>query len=165
MKKQWFALYTKSRAEKKVHQELSDLGFEVYLPLIKTLRQWSDRKKKVELPLIPSYVFVKVNEKEAREVLEVYGAVAYITFEGKKVPIPESQMTDMKRIVEHDVPVEASAENIQQGDKVRIVTGPLRKMLGEVVEISGKRRFVVRIDMGYSLLANIQGAEIERVHS
>ena len=146
-----------------MHQMLLERGIEAYLPLIKTLRQWSDRKKRVELPLIPSYVFVKIEERNFRHVLEVDGALGFITFEGKKVPIPERQMKALMGIVEHGLDVEATAKNIHSGDKVRIGSGPLRGTQGEVVEMAGKNRFILRIDMGYTLIVDIQGAEIIKV--
>lgn len=161
--KKWYALYTRARSEKKVRKALMEHGIEAYLPLIKTLRQWSDRKKKVELPLIPSYVFVKIQEKYFRNVLVIDGAVGFITFEGKKVPIPEKQINAMMGIVENGLDVKATTENIQKGDQVRIGSGPLRGTKGEVIEIAGKHRFVLRIDMGYTLIVDIQGAEIIKV--
>ncbi|WP_057954874.1 UpxY family transcription antiterminator [Salinivirga cyanobacteriivorans] len=161
--KNWYAVYTRPRSEKKTHQMLLERGIETYLPLIKTLRQWSDRKKRVELPLIPSYVFVNIEEKNYRSVLEVDGALGFITFERKKVPIPERQMKALMGIVEHGLDVEATAANIHSGDKVRIGSGPLRGTQGEVVDIAGKNRFVLRIDMGYTLIVDIQGAEIIKV--
>ena len=162
-KQNWYAVYTKPRSEKKTYQTLLERGIEAYLPLIKTLRQWSDRKKRVELPLIPSYVFVKIEEQSFRRVLEVDGALGFITFERKKVPIPDKQMNALMGIVEHGLDVEATAEKIHAGDKVRIGSGPLRGTQGEVVDIAGKNRFVLRIDMGYTLIVDIQGAEIIKV--
>ena len=84
---EWFALYTKPRNEKKVAENLAALGIEVYCPLVTTIKQWSDRKKKVESPLIPSYVFVKIEEANRKEVFQVSGVVQYVFWLGKPAKI------------------------------------------------------------------------------
>ena len=61
----WYAIYTRAKAEKKVYEQLERSGYEVYLPLTTTIKQWSDRKKKIKTPLISSYVFIKTEEKKA----------------------------------------------------------------------------------------------------
>ena len=159
----WYAVYTRSRTEKKTFELLKESGFDAYLPLYKTLRQWSDRKKMVELPLIPSYVFVKIEERHYKKVLEVEGVVAFIKFENKLVAIPDQQIATIRRLVEHGNELQVISENVEQGDVVRIASGPLRGTEGEVIEISGKQKFVLRIDIGYTLIVNIQGAEIIKV--
>ena len=159
--RRWYALYTKSRAEKKVYIELKERGMEVYLPLVKTLRQWSDRKKKVEIPLIPSYVFVFVNQKEYRKALEVNGAVCYITFEGKPVPIPEDQINILKLVVENKMPAKATQEDLLPGKEVKIISGPLKGKSGEIMETGRQQRFLVRIAIGFNLIVDIEGARLE----
>jgi len=161
--KKWYAIYTRSRAEKKVLETLLERKIEAYLPLIKTLRQWSDRKKMVTLPLIPSYVFVHIHHKNYRKVLEVDGAVAFIKFEREMVSIPDAQMQAMKTMVEKGMDVQATTEHITKGDEVRIGSGPLRGKQGEVIEVSGKQKFVLRIDIGYTLILNLQGVELIKV--
>ena len=90
-------------------------GYEVYLPLIKTLRQWSDRKKKVEVPLIPSYIFVRVNSREYHEVIKTPGAVAFVTFEGKAARISENQMDTLKSAVDNSLNIEVDRTNLLPG--------------------------------------------------
>jgi transcription antitermination factor NusG len=96
----WHALYTRSRHEKRVYDELIYDEIEAYLPLHTVIKQWSDRKKKVEEPMIRSYVFVKISEKEYYNVLNIPAAVRYVTFEGKAAPIPEWQIDVMKKALE-----------------------------------------------------------------
>ncbi len=100
--KHWYALYTKSRNEKKVHQLLEEAGIESYLPLIKTLKQWSDRKKWVEEPLFKSYIFVQVQANQYYHVLNIPGIVRYITFEGKAVIVPEKQILAIKQFLNNE---------------------------------------------------------------
>ena len=93
----WYAIYTRSRSEKKLYKELLDKGVESYLPLKKELRVWSDRKKWVESPLFTSYVFVKVSEREYYDAISSHWAVRYVCFEGRAVPIPDSQIESLKK--------------------------------------------------------------------
>ena len=97
--KGWYAIYTHSRAEKRVSDRLTEAGIETFLPLQKTLRQWSDRKKLVEKPLISSYVFVKVVPKEFFTVRKTDGVVKFIMLQGKPVVIPEIQITNLRHPV------------------------------------------------------------------
>ena len=92
LNKSWLANYVKSRAEKKVALEFQKFGIDHFLPLVKELRQWSDRKKWVEVPLFRSYIFVHIEPNEYFQVLQVTGAIRYITFEGKAAVIPNQQI-------------------------------------------------------------------------
>ncbi|MBC35357.1 MAG: antitermination protein NusG [Bacteroidetes bacterium] len=151
---QWFALYTKSRNEKKVYTQLVNQGIECFLPLETKLKQWSDRKKKVEEPMIKSYVFVKSSEKEYYDILNTPGAVRYVTFEGKAAPIPDWQIDVMRRMVELDEPHHYSASFFKKGDLVEIDEGTLKGFKGEIIrDNEGKQRIIIRIEnIGYSMV-------------
>jgi len=152
----WYAIYTKSRTEKKVACLLQREQIEFYLPLKKTLRQWSDRKKWVEEPLIRSYVFVKISEKEYYRVLNTPGVMKYVTFDGKAAPIAEWQIIALHKVVEGIDDYELSSEVFKKGNKVRITTGPMTGILGEIIEIRGNKKFIIRIEpIGYSILLNL----------
>ena len=90
--KLWHVVYTRSRTEKKVCDELTINNIECFLPLQKKLRQWKDRKKWVEMPLMSGYCFVHVSRKEYDKVLQTNNVVCYITFEGKAAAIPDKQI-------------------------------------------------------------------------
>ena len=151
---QWYALYTRSRQEKKVYQELINQNIEAYLPLETKIKQWSDRKKKVEEPMIRSYVFVKSSEKEYYDILNIIGAVRYICFEGKAAPIPEWQIDAMRKLLEYNLPHNFSDEHFFKGEQIRIAEGPLKGFEGEVVNNSkGKQKVIIRIsNIGYSMV-------------
>jgi transcription antitermination factor NusG len=156
----WYVIYTKPRNEKKVAAELLAKGIEHYCPLIKTMRQWSDRKKVIEVPLFNSYLFVFVSEKEFFEVLTVKGVVKYITFERKAVAIPEYQIEAIKQTLLNEIKFEVSTENFKIGQKIEIINGVLSGVLGEIVTISGKKQLLLRIEnIGYSLLININQSD------
>ncbi len=161
--RQWFVVYTKARTEKKVYADLCALGVEAYLPLRKALHQWKDRKKMVEVPLISSYVFVKLKSNERDVVFRCNHIVRYITFEGKPVAVPEKQMVSLRSLVESDIDIEAVVENMRPGENVKIIYGPLAGITGEFVSVESEKRFLLRINkIGYSLVAKIPAAWVEK---
>lgn len=145
--KQWYVVYTRSRAEKKVEQELKLQGIECFLPLQKQLRQWKDRKKWVETPLLSGYCFVHISRKEYDQVLKTNHVVCYITFEGKAAVIPEKQIICLKSLLkQYDFEVSVSKENFEAGKKVEIIEGPMLGLQGELLESRGKHKFIIRIE-------------------
>jgi len=142
----WYAVYTRSRSEKRLMELLTAKGIEAYVPLRKVLHQWSDRKKFVEEPIIRSYCFVKVTNSEYFEVLNTPGAVRYIWFSGKPATIPERQIDMLKAITGTDVEVQCLPDTFQPGIQVRVKAGPLQGLSGELVNVSNKKKIIVRID-------------------
>ena len=157
---QWFALYTKSRAEKKVYKELLQRGFEVYLPLRKELRQWSDRKKWVEMPVINSYVFVHIQMTDYLRVFEAHGVVSYVSHKGKAVIIPAREIEAMKRTVDSNLTFNVETSSIQKGQTITIASGPLKGITGEVLEVQGAKKFFLQIShIGYTLVVTLDDDE------
>jgi len=145
--KKWYVVYTRSRAEKKVFQELQFKNIECYLPLQKKLRQWKDRKKWVEMPLIPGYCFVHIGRHEYDVVLQTNHVVGYVTFEGKAVVIPGEQISGLKQMLkQYEFDVAVSPGNLKKGKVVEIIAGALSGLCGELVQIRGKNRFILRIE-------------------
>lgn len=145
--KAWYVVYTRSRAEKKVYNELTIKNIESFLPLQKRLRQWKDRKKWVEIPLISGYCFVHINRKEYDEVLHTDNVVCYVTFGGKAAIIPENQIIAIKKmLLQYDFEITVSHENFEPGKKVEIIGGPLTGLQGELIKTRGKRKFMIRIN-------------------
>ena len=161
-KVQWYAAYTNSRAEKKVLKELQKQGIEAYLPLQKRLKQWSDRRKWVEEPLIRCYIFVRIDMSDYYQVLNTNGIVRYITFEGNDVPIPGNQIDVLKKLVANEADVEVTTDNFTPGDRVKVVSGPLHGLEGELVDFRGNRRVMIRIEhIGQQLIVSIPAGFLE----
>ncbi len=145
-------------------EQMQKQGYKVYLPLVKKLKQWSDRKKKVEVPLIASYVFVCVNEKEYYDVLAIPGASRYITFEGKAVAIPEKQINALKAAVDNNMQIELQTLLIQAGEKVKVIAGPLKGAEGEFVGKAHKQNFILNLsNTGFSLKIEVNAADVVKV--
>jgi transcriptional antiterminator RfaH len=142
----WYALYTRPRAEKQVYQRLVENHIETFLPLQKTYRMWSDRKKLVEKPLLSSYIFVKTKSKHFPEVFKVLGVVKFVTFEGHPASIPQKQIDNLRLLINSDEEIEISSEKFARGDNVVVVNGSLIGLTGELIKIGTKNRVVVRID-------------------
>ena len=141
----WYAIYTNPRSEKKVAAELIRRGTEAYLPLVRTLRQWSDRKKWVEEPLFRSYVFVHITPGQYYDILNADGVVRYVTFEKKAVVVPPQQIEAVKRFIDQNEDIVGSVEQFSPGKTVEVSRGPLKGLLGELVNVKGKHR--VRIEV------------------
>ncbi|MFY0650402.1 MAG: UpxY family transcription antiterminator [Cyclobacteriaceae bacterium] len=134
--KRWLVLYTKPRNEKKVTERLSKKGFEIYCPLVKTLRQWSDRKKKVEVPLFSSYVFIRVDEKERPLALHDPGVMNYVFWLGKPAVVRDSEIDAFRQIVENGEEVVVESSRLEKGSKVEIEEGPFKGMTGIVDKLN-----------------------------
>ena len=161
----WHAIYTRPRSEKKALIELEEKGIETYLPLIKTLKQWSDRKKWVEEPLFRSYIFVKVSEKEYYDVINMYNAVRYITFEGKAVSIPPQQIEAIKIYITQEENLNVDLSSYESGQAVHIIEGPMKGLQGTLIRVTGKNKVRIEIDgIGNAVYVNIPGAYIRKLN-
>lgn len=164
----WHALYVRSRCEKKVLSQLEDMGIQAYLPLISKVKQWSDRRKKVQEPLFKSYVFVFSNDKQYISILNVYGVVKFVCFEKEAVVVPENQILAIKKFVsEYENGEEYKMNNDEElkvGQMVRIINGPMKGLEGRLDTIRNKRHLIVYIDVvGQCIPVHIPRAKVEPV--
>src|ERR1035437_465658 len=145
--KQWFAIYTRSRTEKKVVAELAEQGYEAWVPLMKTMRQWSDRKKVVEVPLFNSYIFIHADIANIRSIVSKSdGAVYVISFSGQPAVIPDKQIEDLKLLLSSSEKFELSFNDFIYGDKVEVIRGSLCGLHGTFVQFKGQKRILMHID-------------------
>lgn len=162
----WYAIYTSPRAEKKIHDRLIANGIEVYLPLQRQLRQWSDRKKWVEAPLIPSYLFVNIADAQCLAVLQVPGVVRFVTLEGKPARVKLAELDWIRRLLQANVEIEVSSAPFLPGDLVEVQSGQLIGLQGELVEYQSEKRVILRlIHLGQSLVVKIAPALLKKVPS
>jgi transcription antitermination factor NusG len=144
--RKWYAIYTKARWEKKLAEQLEEKGLEYYLPLVKTLKLWSDRKKWVQEPLFKSYIFVHVSDEEYLSAIQTPGAVRYISFEQKPVSIPPVQIEAIKTFIESGEGMEIDNPEMKIGDRIRVTRGPLKGLDGTLVEFQNKHRIRIMIE-------------------
>ena len=162
--KRWFAVYVKSRSEKKVFKLLEDVGIESFLPLITRVKQWSDRKKKVDEPLFRSYLFVNIQLADYYRVLQIPGVVKFITFEKQPVPVPDNQIIAIKEYISDIDLQNINYDDFKEGELVRIKSGQMKDLIGRFVKINGKHRIIVDIAVvGQSLPITIARSNVEAV--
>ncbi len=152
----WHVLYTRGRHEKAVAQQLEEKKIEVYVPITKQLRQWSDRKKWIDVPLFPNYVFIRANDIILSQSLQTPGVVKIVHFAGKAAVIREIQMKRIKRIIENSDYSEIEMNENHSGLFVKIKSGPFKGLSGILLEKKGKYKLSVRIeDLNASILVEI----------
>lgn len=155
----WHALYTRARHEKKVAAALSDRGLDGYLPLIARESQWHDRRKRIQWPLFPGYVFARFSAREAGAVVGIPGVVSVVSVAGSPAPIPEDDISNIRALVAAAEATGSLPEPevlLEEGQRVEVVRGPFTGVRGIVIEQRGSR-----IALQVGLTAIRQGVRLE----
>uniref|UniRef100_Q3AU98 Transcription antitermination protein nusG n=1 Tax=Chlorobium chlorochromatii (strain CaD3) TaxID=340177 RepID=Q3AU98_CHLCH len=151
----WYAVYVRSRYEKKVYQALLEREVNSFLPLYETIRQWSDRKKKVSEPLFRGYVFVNIAmQQESIKVLDTEGVVKFIGIGRKPSVIAEREIEWLKKLVREPEAISRTVASLPAGQKVRVIAGPFKDMEGVVVKEGRESQIVIYFD------SIMQGVEV-----
>ena len=153
----WYAIYTKPRAEKKVFERLVLSGFNAYLPLVTSIREWSDRKKKIATPLISSYVFVNTKHDELFNALTIKGTSGILRYLGKPAIIRDHEIENLK-ILMNDSEQFTRLENdtFEKGEEVEVIKGPFTGLIGQSLSIQGKHRIIIEIEaLGSRMAVNV----------
>jgi len=160
---EWFAVHVRARHEKVIDQRLRDNGISTFLPLVREVHGWSDRRKVVETPLFSCYVFARVlprNDCRLR-VLMVDGVLRFVGPGTQGIPIPEEQIEAVRKLVEEGLPY-SSYPFLKIGQRVRIRSGALDGVEGVLISRSGERTLVVSVDaIQRSLAVRIEGYDLE----
>jgi transcription antitermination factor NusG len=149
----WYALYTKSRWEKKVADLLGAKKIENYCPLQKSERTWSDRKKIILEPLFKSYVLVRLAPKAHIPVLQTDGVIGFVTFQGKPAVIRDEEIETVKQFLKDYEHVQVEPIDVNINDEVTIVNGPLMQQKGQVMEVNSRMVKVMLPSLGFALIA------------
>jgi transcription antitermination factor NusG len=155
----WYACYTRARHEKRVDEQLRERGIDSYLPLVPRLRQWKDRRKVIDWPLFPSYVFGRFALLDVRRVLSIPGVSAIVRVSGRPVPIPEEELDNVRLFAQALRGGESELERrpyMEEGQWVEVLDGPFRGVRGIVMQRRGRRRVLIGIKaIGQGLEVNI----------
>jgi transcription antitermination factor NusG len=144
----WYLLYTKPRHEKKVATSLTDSSVNVYLPTAKKLRTWCDRKKYIDEPLFPSYVFVFLNNMhDYIDALNTEGAMYFVKFGKEIARVGQAVIDDIKLVVDKGTDIEVTAQYFSAGQQLVISQGPLTGLTCEVVQCNGREKLLVRVHL------------------
>jgi transcription termination/antitermination protein NusG len=142
----WYAAYTRSRHEKKVAGQLVERDIQFFLPLLRARHRWHDRRKDVELPVFPGYLFVYLPLEAKLRVLQVPGVVTFVSFAGIPAPIPDTEINWLQRVSSTRASAEAYPY-FHTGARVRIRSGPLAGIEGLVQREKGRMRFVISVTL------------------
>jgi len=157
----WYAVYTRPRWEKKVSELLTRKKIENYCPMNQVMKQWSDRKKLVEVPLFSSYVFIKADITNHTAIKQTDGLVNFVYWLGKPAVIKESEIDTIKEFLlqYQNVQLEKIAVNVN--DRIRVSNGPFQMLEGDVMEVKSKSVKVCLPSLGYAMIAEVDIANVE----
>ena len=148
----WHVLYTKPRHEIKALERLAQNGFEVYCPMKTTLKQWSDRKKKVSEPLLPSYIFIKTTEKNRPQPLKDPSVLNYIFWLGKPAIVRDSEIDTLKGIVSRDKVQEFEVRKLKIGSEIVINKGLIKSKNAVVKTVSNNHVTAELKELGITIV-------------
>ena len=143
----WNVIYTKSRAEKKVEERLKNIGIEAYCPVRTEVKSWSDRKKSILVPVLPSMVLVKIDDNKRNEVFDIPGVVRYMFWLKKHAVVRDSEVDSLKLLLETNNITEQNVSSYSVGDEINISS--LEDQLGIIKKISKNQIWVVLKQLGY----------------
>ena len=142
----WFAVWTRSRHEKAVYDQLARKAIETFLPTVPRWSRWKDRKKKIDWPLFPGYLFVRTDPGQTLPIRMCTGVVSIISFDGKPAPIPDFEIDGIRRLIESELRFDP-CPFIREGDRVEVVHGPLKGVVGRLVRKGPHARLVLSVDL------------------
>ena len=160
----WYVFYTASRQEKKCEQSLAVGGFMVFLPLSEQMRQWSDRKKKVKVPLFPGYIFVKCLASEVAKISGYRGIVGPVRFDSGYAIAREEELESIRRLIETGVHAEVAPGHITKGDMVFVESGPMKGITGICIMEGGKNYMFIEVtSIQQSIKFNLPVGQLRKI--
>jgi transcription antitermination factor NusG len=153
---QWYIFYTFSRKEKKIKEYLEKQGIEVFLPLLKIRKQWSDRKKWVEEPLFKSYIFIFTEAQNIEDYLKIPGILYQLKFQGVPAFLSQQDVDNIRISLSYPEHLQVSSDVFNPGTPVVVTTGPFSGIKGTIIRQAGKTKLMVMVDqLGKSILLEI----------
>ena len=158
----WYAVWTRSRHEQVVREQLERKGLEAFLPTVTRWSRWKDRKKKIDWPLFPGYCFARFNPDERLPVLKCSGVVTIVSFDGDIVPIPPHEIEGIRRLVESDLQFDP-CPLIREGMMVEVTHGPLKGVVGRLTRKGAHARLVLSVDLiGQAVSVEVDAADVRQ---
>ncbi len=156
----WYAIWTRSRHEQVVRQQLDQKGIEAFLPTVLRWSRWKDRKKQVEWPLFPGYCFARFAAGQRVAVLKCVGAVNIVSFNGAPAAIPDHELTSIRQLVESELLFDP-CPLIHEGDKVEVTHGPLKGVVGRLVRKGTHARLILSVDLiGQGVSVQVDASDV-----
>jgi len=157
----WFAVWTRSRHEQVVRAQLEEKQLPVFLPTISRWSRWKDRRKKIDVPLFPGYVFARFDSSERLGVLKCTGVVSIVSFNGEPAPVPDHEIEGIRTLVGSTLPYDP-CPTIKTGARVEVVHGPLRGVIGRLTRRGSQSRLVLSVDLiGQAVSVQVDAADVQ----
>ena len=158
----WFAVWTRSRHEQSVREQLERKHITSFLPTITRWSRWKDRKKKIDWPLFPGYCFAQFDPEDALPILKCVGVVNIVSFDGKPAPIPDSELDSVRLLVTSELQYDP-CPMIHEGMMVSVVHGPLRGVVGRLMRKDApKARLVLSVNLiGQAVSVEVDAADVK----
>jgi transcription termination/antitermination protein NusG len=157
----WYAIWTRSRHEQVVREQLERKGLEAFLPTITKWSRWKDRKKQIDWPLFPGYCFAKFSGADRLPVLKCTGVVNIVSFDGDIAPIPAHEIDGIRRLVESDLQFDP-CPLIREGMMVQVTHGPLKGVVGRLVRKGAHARLILSVDLiGQAVSVEVDAADVK----
>lgn len=158
----WFAVWTRSRHEQVVREQLERKGVETFLPTIMKWSRWKDRKKQIAWPLFPGYCFARFDAVDRLPILKCTGVVSIVGFDGEPAAIPESEIAGIRTLVDSALAYDP-CPLIHEGDMVEVTHGPLKGVVGRLVRKGAHARLVLSVELiGQGVSVEVDAADVRR---
>jgi transcription antitermination factor NusG len=159
---QWYAIWTRSRHEQVVREQLERRQFEAFLPTITRWSRWKDRKKKIDWPLFPGYCFARFRVVDTLPILKCTGVVNIVSFEGKPAAIPDYELESIRLLIGSELQYDP-CPMIREGMMVEVAHGPLRGVIGRLVRKDAKKAsLVLSVDLiGQGVSVEVDAADVK----
>jgi transcription termination/antitermination protein NusG len=160
MSLRWFAVWTRSRHEHVVRDQIERRHFEAFLPTIIRWSRWKDRRKKIDWPLFPGYCFARFSEDDTLAILKCSGVVNIVSVEGKPAPIPDHEIDGIRRLLETDLQCDP-CPLIREGTMVEVTHGALQGVVGRLVRKGAHARLILAVDLiGQGVSVEVDAADV-----
>lgn len=158
---QWFAVWTRSRHEQVVRTQLDEKQVPAFLPTLTKWSRWKDRRKQIEVPLFPGYVFARFHPERRLGVLKCSGVVSIVSVNGAPVPIPDHEIESIRTLVSSTLPYDP-CPTIKTGTMVEVVHGPLKGVIGRLTRKGTQARLVLAVDLiGRGVSVQVDAADVK----
>jgi transcription termination/antitermination protein NusG len=156
----WYAIWTRSRHEQVVREQLQRKDYETFLPTVPRWSRWKDRRKKIDWPLFPGYCFARFESQRRLPVLTCSGVVNIVSFNGDIAPIPDQEIDGIRRLVESDLQYDP-CPLIREGTMVEVMHGPLKGVVGRLTRKGAHARLMLAVDLiGQAVSVEVDAADV-----
>ena len=160
MTEAWYAVWTRSRHEQVVREQLERKQIEAFLPTVPRWSRWKDRKKQIAWPLFPGYCFARFDPQHRLSILKCTGVVSIISFDGEPAAIPEHEIDSIRQLVESDLAYDP-CPMIREGEMVEVMHGPLKGVAGRLVRKGTHARLILSVDLiGQAVSVEVDAADV-----